>query len=214
MRRQASFLKGYVRVGTIPILGRLGLVPCIAQFHRIYPGIHVEIKEGKTLELMDRLHSSDMDVAFVVPSKEIHEKTIVFHPVIEDELVLVVDELHPLAKKSLINLSDAAHEKFIFADSSSSMNRMAMDACLDAGFTPNVIYECGQADMILGLVGERLGVTIMARKVAAASAIPHTICLPLKTRIQRITALAVPNQFPLSQPVKLFVRHVLQGGMG
>lgn len=215
MRKQASYLTGKVRVGTIPILGRLGLASSIASFNRKYPGIRVEIKEGKTMELIKSLYCSEVDVAFVVMSNNNENKSLSFHPVIEDELVLVVDVLHPFAKKGTIDLAEAANENFIFPDDSSSMYELGVEACLKAGFTPNQAYKCGQVEMILELVSERVGVTIMAKKVflSSSSNFAYTTCLSLKSKIQRITALALPNHSTLSPSVELFTRHILQNSI-
>jgi DNA-binding transcriptional LysR family regulator len=209
MRQYTSSFSGNIVVGTMPIMARQGLAACIANFNRKHPKVRIEISEGKTKELVKRLHYGEIDVAFVVLDK-IEDRTITLHPLIQDELILVVDELNPLAKKRSIDLAEAANENFIFPTQRSSMFELGMRACEASGFTPKIAYQCGEIDMINHLVAERLGVSIMARKVALASALPNTVILSLKTKIERVTSLAVSSAEAPSSTVRLFIDHVLQ----
>jgi len=214
MRRQKSVLTGSIRVGTIPIVGSLGLASCIAGFNRKYPEIQVAIQEGKTLELLERLYSAEIDVAFVIMPDESTVRSLELHPIVEDELVLVVDVLHPFAHKKTIKLKDAANERFILPDANSSMFKMSMEACRRAGFTPDIAYQCGQVELILGLVAERTGVTIMAKKVADSSPLPYTIAVPIRPKIKRTTFLAVSEHAGTMQPVRAFIEHLHHDDFG
>ena len=214
MRRQKNVLTGSVRVGTIPVVGSLGLASCIAGFNRKYPEIQVAIQEGKTLELLERLYSAEIDAAFVIMPDDAAVRSLELHPVVEDELVLVVDVLHPLAHKKTVKLKEAEGERFILPDANSSMYKMSMEACRKAGFTPDIAYQCGQVELILGLVAERTGVTIMARKVADSSALPYTVSLPIRPKIRRTTFLAVSEHAGTMQPVRAFIEHLLHDDFG
>jgi LysR family transcriptional regulator, transcription activator of glutamate synthase operon len=211
MREYTMYAQDHLVIGTIPIMGRMGLTPLIADFQKKYPKIKLELKERKNKELLELLRRAEIDVAFITAPKanSSEHPEITYYPLVEDDVVLVANESHPLAKRASINLAEAANEVFILVDSASGMYRISLDACHDAGFTPAVIRESRHIDTIIGLVAEGLGVSLLSRRMVRSSTSPNIAAVRLNETVKRVTALAVRNQPHLSVPAKTFINHSL-----
>ncbi|WP_312337675.1 LysR family transcriptional regulator [Anaerospora hongkongensis] len=209
MKKYHALERGRLMVGTVQMMGRLGLTSVIATFSRKYPGIELDIKEKSTRDLLVLLHEKKIDVAFITLSIDsVAEKTIITYPLIVDEVFLVVNQCHPFAKKRSIDLSEAANEQFIFIERTFGIHETFIKACEKAGFHPNIIYESAHVDTILGLVAERLGVSLLSSRIAKS--FPNVTLVRLNNPIKRITALAVPKQIQPPKPLKVFIKHALE----
>lgn len=208
MRGHKAMENGILNLGCIAVVGRLGLTSAIADFQRHYPGININFEERNTAELIEMLQRSQVDVAILSPplDKE-YEKIIDTFPLIEDELMMVVDELHPLAKKRSINLNEASQESYILLNST-TVYTIALQACQEAGFVPNIIYKSSHVDTIIGLVSERLGISLLPSK--QITNIPNIVQIPLDPPVKHTTSLAVAKNIKCGKIEKAFIDYCLK----
>ena len=193
--------RGYLVIGTLPNIGYLGLTSLIASFAKRYPGIQLELRDGNSDQLMKWLQDSDIDAALLTHTfDENQHKSIQFYPLIHDEFVLIVSKNHPLAGREIIHLGEAAEEKFLATKASQGVRNIFVQACRNAGFEPNIIFESDNLETICGLVAEGLGVALLSTKVVHYLPRPNLSILRLHTKIGRTTALAIPSE-PFSPAV-------------
>ena len=214
MNRRKNILTGCIRIGIMPGMEHLGLTSSIVGFNRKYPEIQIVIREYRSLGLLELLRAAEIDVAFVLTPDNPTDRLLALHPIMEDELVLVVNVLHPLAQKKTIKLKEADGERFIFPDADSGMYKMCVDACNKAGFTPNIVHQCAQVELTQGFIAEGAGVTIMAKKIADVSPHPHTVSLLIRPKIERIIFLAVSDHAKNMQSVGVFTEYILRDNFG
>lgn len=200
---------GSLNLGCIAVVGRLGLTSAMASFQRKYPGIHVNLKETYTIELIEMLQRSQIDVAILCqPLDNGYKKIIDTIPLVEDEVVMVVDELHSFAKRRSIKLNEVSQESFILLNSNTVMHTIAVAACHEAGFTPNIIYESSYIDTIIGLVSERLGVSLLPSK--QVTLLPNIMMIPLDPPVKHTTSLAIAKHVRCGDIPKSFIDHCLK----
>lgn len=77
------------------------------------------------------------------------------------EAVLVVPSDHPLAKQKSVSFSSLAHEHFLQVTRDFQYRKVFEHHCQLAGFEPDVCFESNQWDMLLELVADHQGVTIL-----------------------------------------------------
>ena len=205
--------RGVLSVGTIPVYSSRGLISLFASFQRKYPEVQLEIKEKLTNDLIDLLKKSELDMAFIaLPANSTSISTFSTYPMIEDEVVLITHKLHPFANRSSISLSEAADQPFILINQASSLFQICTDACKEAGFTPEITHESSQIDIIVGLVAEGLGVSLLTSREAEYFAHSNIAHVRLEKTIKHTTALAISNRSNHTTTMKAFFNHSLEWG--
>lgn len=166
MQEHIGLLKGKFNIGVIPVIGKVKLSTLITSFQKTHPGLDIHIIEGGSHVLFEQLCMSKIDAALLTPPSNQDTSMVNFYPLIDDELVLVVHRSHPFMLKGVIDLVEAANEKFIFANSTTSAYGIMMQACHNAGFEPQAACECSQVETVMGLINDGVGIALFSSRVA------------------------------------------------
>jgi len=210
MQQYVVLEQGKIKIGAIPILGMLGLTSIIAAFQKSHPDVHLEILEDASNKVLETLLTAEIDVAFLTPPQNYAQYTnIQFYPLISDKLVVIVNQDHPIAKKRTIDLATLKDERYICMKLNYGMRRISINACHNAGFNPNIVYETSQVETISSLVGEGLGIALLTSRVAMAVQNPSISIVNLYNAPKRVTALAILQQDHLSPVVTAFRKFTL-----
>jgi LysR family transcriptional activator of glutamate synthase operon len=184
--------KGRLVIGGMPMICYLGLIQLIADFILKYPGVEIEVKEAGTLELLEMLYSSKIDVALMYTSEKTTPKfPIDIYPLIEDEIVLITPLFHPLADKKTVEAADLIDQRWIIPKESSSLSQAIETICQTANFEPKVVCKSSHAESVAGLVAAGLGVSILSRHVASSVAQRNFSIIKLLPTIVRTTSLTI-----------------------
>nr|WP_243425540.1 LysR family transcriptional regulator substrate-binding protein [Clostridium paridis] len=208
IRKYNNLEEGHITLGISQIANCQGLIGVIASFQKEHPGIKISLVEKKTKDLIKLLRDNKIDAAFILTNSA-EDNGLKIHPLISDEYVLVTDMKHPLAKNELIDLSEAANEKFILLDSSTGMHDTPVGACKKAGFMPSILYESDQIDTILDLVSEGLGVSLLMHDSVIYYGHLGIKIVRINEPIWGITALALPRNKNLSSCISAFQKYIL-----
>ncbi len=190
MYEHTNLLKGNIKVGAISNITYMGIIPVIAAFQRTYPGINMQLYEANSDELLKKMNTYEIDAAFITYPYA-PEFNFDFYPLINDKLVLFTYRTHHLVNRDIIQLSELAQEKFLIVKSSFGLRNLLIQACRDAGFEPNIIFESEHLETIKGLIEEEMGVALFSYRVAASLSTPSTAIVGIDTSVRRITGLAV-----------------------
>jgi LysR family transcriptional regulator, hca operon transcriptional activator len=119
------------------------------------------IHSASSPELLQTLVDEQMDIAFVRPDETIRE--LLFKPLIEEELFVLLPADHRLARRCSIHVADIGEEPFIsFSASYSPALRRVIDDYLRAGgldMTP--VHEAETLPMVISFVLSSRGVTLL-----------------------------------------------------
>ncbi len=154
--------RGEIRVGvTGAITWRL--LPRVARTYRErYPLVRMELYPAVfSAAQIGALHDGQIDVGFLrapVPPGPLASRLIV-----NESLVAVLPEGHPLAHRREVALADLANENFVSYPSmhGSALRDAAIHACYSAGFTPRVVQEAPDTHTVVALVGAAVGVALL-----------------------------------------------------
>jgi DNA-binding transcriptional LysR family regulator len=80
-----------------------------------------------------------------------------------EELVVVVPPSHRLAAREAVAFTELADEPFLLYPRGYGMRDNTLAACRQAGFTPRVVLDGGEMDMVLRLAEAGLGIALMPR---------------------------------------------------
>ncbi len=123
--------------------------------------------------------------------------------------MVIVNQEHPLARKGSIDLTELKDEKYICMKLNYGMRRISIDACHNAGFEPNIVYETSQVETISSLVSEGMGIALLTSRVARSVKKPSISIVNLYNAPKRVTSLALPQSDHLSPVVTAFRRFTL-----
>lgn len=88
---------------------------------------------------------------------------LVGRTLLDEELVAVLPEDHPLAARPHVALAELAEEDFVsYPDRQGSVLRdSAMRACASVGFRPRIVQEAADTHTVVALVGAAVGVALL-----------------------------------------------------
>ena len=154
---------GTIELGYIYTLGP-GFIPkLIKQFTSLENNKDIKFLfgQGTTKSLIEGLKEEKYAIVFC--SMIENEPDIEFIPVINEELVVIVANEHPLAKKDNIDLTEIDSYPFIRFSKKSGIRPIIDDLFKDVEITPNIICEVEEDNAIAGLVEINYGIAVVPR---------------------------------------------------
>lgn len=150
-----------LKFGLPPAAGSIYFYSKIFEFKDCCPNIDLKIEEVTGPAIVDKLLNNKIDIGVVInPFKD--ERFEILN-VFESESVLVVSEKHRLAKEKEIEFRELSNENFIHVTKEYMYHDVFLEKCKEAGFEPNIIFQSKQWDLILAMVEENQGITILPR---------------------------------------------------
>ena len=183
MEERLGVVTGSVRFGCIPSAAAYIVPPILASFSRNWPGINVSLVESGAAELERDVISGAVDFAVIAEpnAPELLDVT----PLIEEELLLVVPNLHPLGERESVTLQDLAGEPLIVLGGSFTLGPFVIDRCRKAGFEPRVAYETGALESVKGFVRNGLGISVLPRMGLQGSDVDTLTTVPFSDGLVR-----------------------------
>lgn len=204
-----GLLKGTLRIGAIASLGWIDFANLMTEFCRQYPDVKLEIVQAGTYGLLEKLASKSIDVAFVILPADDQYRDISFRHLAYDEFILALPPSHRLAGKPTIDLAEVAEEKFIFHPATDRMFFLCMEACVNAGFHPNIVCESNHSPTCLSLISAGMGIGFFPLEKIENTKIDLAIAR-LSEPLKKDIVLAVRKEGGLSPVAARFHNFVLQ----
>ncbi|NLI94115.1 MAG: LysR family transcriptional regulator [Peptococcaceae bacterium] len=204
MQKYIAGENGHLTIGGIPALKAFGIIPVLASFQKTYPKISLTLHEAECFDLYPLICSGKIDVALLTAFNKFPPPKIPLasYPILDDELVMVTSLNHPFALKGEVDLSEAAQENFICLCKTAGLFVDTMDACKEAGFEPNFVYETSYVDTCLGLVAEGVGVALLTSRSVTNTLWKNIAIIKLKKCVPRTLYIVYPKKQQIS-PVLL-----------
>ena len=156
---------GRLRVGYTGIASDSVLPQLVSRFGALYPKIALEfVGPCTTGETVLSLLNNETDVALCF--LPITDMRLNSRRLTSTDLVLVLPNLHPLARKKSVSVKDVAEEPFVGYPADRGFRlRTAIDTeCARAGFRARVVTESRWTQSLLCLVAAGVGVAIVPRE--------------------------------------------------
>ncbi|TSI04545.1 LysR family transcriptional regulator [Lysinibacillus sp. BW-2-10] len=137
------------------------IVEKIISMRRQFPDLCFKINEGDTFTLTERLDKKEIDVAII--QHPIEDERFDFMSLLPEQYVLITPEKWPLESPvAFKSLKDTPFLSF-YRHRNCNTFKIINDEFRRHGFLPNIICDCIDLAMIVSLVREGLGVTILPR---------------------------------------------------
>ena len=194
-RRTARGEQGQICVGITPTGPFHPFVPrVIRAFREAFPRVAVTLDEHPSPELIDRLRSEQMDVAFL-RTPIANQDGLVITPLLEEPMVAALPRAHALAKStsgrdSGLPMKALADETFIVYGRPHKTGQVGLGqyeamiaACHAAGFSPRIGQETPRIASTLNLVAVGLGISLVPASLSRMD-MDGVVYRPLKGNIQ------------------------------
>jgi DNA-binding transcriptional LysR family regulator len=161
IRERVGLRRGRASIGAPPTVGMQLLPSALALFNQRYPTLELVLREGGTQTMLGLLETGDVDLAVV--TLPVARRGLQVTTLFTEELVVVVPAAHRLAERGTIPFAELADESFLLYPRGYGMRDTTLAACQNAGFTPRVVLDGGEMDMVLRLAEAGLGIALMPR---------------------------------------------------
>lgn len=167
----------------------------IKEFKEKSPDIFIHINSEATHNPIDYLLKGELDVG-IVKTNSSHAK-IHYHPIFEDDLMVIMPADHALTQKRVIKIKDFHNEELIM----SSYNAQDKDIVLIENLlqiekvSPRIIHKVLYTDAIIEMVSSGLAIGLMANWIIQPYLTSHNIVArPLPPSISRRTWYAATSK--------------------
>jgi LysR family transcriptional activator of glutamate synthase operon len=182
VRELGALKRGTVRVGVGATTLTYRLPPVLADYSRRFPSIELIAVTGTTEFLIHALTSQAVDLSIVMLPLEQPGVSIV--PLCLEELVVVVNRAHPLARKTALDPADLETLRLILYEKNTAMQNL-LDRHFDRlGIRPHIAMEMENIEAIKSLVDAGLGASILP--VCAVEQKPRARLKVLRVRRARL----------------------------
>lgn len=204
LERQDRVL-GSIRLATVHSIGLYELPALLKEYIRRYPEVHIHIEYKQADQVYHLVEDGEADLGLVAYPQA--RNAIVAVPFYEDELVVICNREHPLAKRERLRLRDLQEQAFV-AFESEIPTRRATDALLEQEHVRvKIRMQCDNIEILKKMVEVGLGISIVpllsVREEARTGALrvlriaDHTLRRPL--------AIVHRKGKSLSRPLRAFV---------
>ncbi|WP_338447862.1 LysR family transcriptional regulator [Niallia oryzisoli] len=159
----SNLQRGMIQIGIPPIAGSLFFPKVLAQFHKAFPNIKINITEYAAPRLTKKVLDGEIELGIAV--LPVHEDDLDVLPIVSEEMKLLVQKDHPLATRESVHLKELEHEEFIFFSEDFALHDIIWKQCISEGFEPNILFKSSQWDFMSEIVAANLGVTILPESI-------------------------------------------------
>ena len=173
---------GTFRLGSLESTAGSRLAPVLSRFHKLYPGVVVELVTGTTAALLKRVNAFEVEAAFV--SEPFTPAGLETLPVFEEELVLVTARSVP----SVSSPGDLANATLIAFAQGCSYRRLLEQWLGKGGAMPSRSLEFSSYQAMIACVAAGTGfaiVPVSVLKALRATADVRQHALPERIRRNR-----------------------------
>jgi len=154
-------LSGHIRLGIPTLFGTCFFMNTLMHFMKEYPQIKVSMHNAGSMAIQEMVDTDKVDlgiVSYLFPSNTIDAIEL---PNFSYPNVLIVSKNHPLAAKPSVAFADLKDEFFILLGEGYTVGSIPIQACLNAGFKPNVAFTSTDWDVICEAVANSNYVSIL-----------------------------------------------------
>lgn len=157
--------RGRLAVGASLTIGGYLLPAVLAEFHRRFPEIELQLEIANTRHIQRALLDGSIELGLTegpLDSDEL-ESTVFF----QDELVAIAPAGHPLLKKARVTVGEICREPFLLREEGSGTRAVVQRALRRKGFKITPLLSLASPEAIKNAVAAGLGIAIVSKLIVA-----------------------------------------------
>lgn len=201
--------RGQVALGFLHTLGVRDIPRLLDAFLAAHPDVRFTLTQGPAAEILDRMRAGEIDIVITAPIPH-NDDTLEAVVLRDEQLFLAVPAWHRLAQHSVVDLRQAAHERFIALTPGHGLKQVFDEMCAAAGFEPEMAFLGEDVATLRGLVGTGLGVAVVPGSSTPDEGIVY---LPIRhPEAHRLVGAVWPANRLLAPPSRRFTEFLNQSG--
>lgn len=150
-----------LRVGVLSSILPRALPRTLLSYKKHWPGVQVQLAEHVSYKQVELLRRGRLDLGIIGPHVA-DTSGLAMAVVGHSRLMVAVPSAWPLAARLSVRLGELAALPFVgFPRRLAPYNDTILEACLRAGFSPNVVQETTQVSTQLNMVANEVGIALM-----------------------------------------------------
>ncbi|HEX5452077.1 MAG TPA: LysR family transcriptional regulator [Candidatus Limnocylindrales bacterium] len=145
-------------LGAAPAISTYTLPSLLVRFDAQRPETRLIVRTGHSEEILDQVVRGDIDVGLM---RALHHPDLETLLLLEDELALVAQPDHPLARRRRISVGQVRDARLILFDRTSSFYDLTRNLFRQAGSPPRGVLELDNIDAAKQMVLAGLGVALL-----------------------------------------------------
>jgi DNA-binding transcriptional LysR family regulator len=152
---------GHLAIGASQTIGTYLLPSLLGEYHQHYPGIRLSLLIGNTLQVVEQLRTSPLDLAFV--EGPVTGDDLLISPWRNDQLVVIAPPHHPLIAEQPVTIDRIAGYPYVQREPGSGTREIVEQVFHQHGLELNVSLELGSNEAVKQAVIAGLGISIVSR---------------------------------------------------
>ncbi|GLC89893.1 LysR family transcriptional regulator [Lysinibacillus piscis] len=194
-----NLIGGTLIVGILPSVSLVLLPKVLAYFEQHYPVLQIELREGDYDQIEQWIQTGVVDIGFLVGP---HSKHLQFEAVFDDELLCIMAKDHPLVAQQQLQLEQLRNERWIMPRR--TIDRDVARLLSKHKIRPNIVYELSVDQVILTMVSENLGISILPSSLLV-HAPQHLVKKKFDAHYSRQVGIAFKHSVHLSPGALKFI---------
>ena len=151
-------------IGAAPAISTYVLPDLLVRYEAANPTVRLSVRTGHSEEILEMTVRGDIEVGLV---RELHHPALETIVLYDDELVLVVEPGHPLARHRRARLDQVRDARLIMFDRTSSYYDLTNALFRPAGSMPRGVLEVDHIDAAKQMVLAGLGIALLPTTAVA-----------------------------------------------
>ncbi|WP_334330044.1 LysR family transcriptional regulator [Companilactobacillus sp. HBUAS59699] len=172
-----------VEMYTIPTMPNYSSFGYITKFLKRHPEVHMQLKEEESNNLFTALKSDKCEIIFA-RTFSFNDDELEHISMESDNFVAVLPKHHKLAKAKKIDVGQLKDDNFLILGRTTNLYQPVLDLCHKAGFKPKITYEGSRVDLVVQMVANNMGISLMMAKTAKGFSNKNTVLVPLTSNIE------------------------------
>lgn len=161
IKQLSNVVSGDLKVGASYTIGEYILPFVVAEFAAQYPKVEIETSIANTEEIIQAVRTHHLDIALV--EGEVTHEDLEIHPIMEDEIILVVPNQHPLARLPIATSEHLQDQVWILRESGSGTRAFSDKLFKEWGIQVRKSYIFGSGQAVKQAVTAGLGIALVSR---------------------------------------------------
>lgn len=150
---------GRLSVATSETPGHHYLLPLLARYRGLHPGIALKLDVSNSPLVLQRVVDGSHDLGFI--EGDLSHPAVARNAFRRDPLRLVVSPRHPLASRTRLRLAEVLAHDLVMRDVGSAIRTQVDDLFRRANLTPRVAAELNSTEAVKRAVAARLGISFV-----------------------------------------------------
>lgn len=179
----AGLQRGEIRVGVVQTVNAYLIPEVVAAFKQVYPGIQIQVEElpAETIEAGLIKGHLQIGLSFIPTNLP----NLATQTLFEEELILIVNRDHPLAKHASLAVADLADMEMVLLSAAYCTRRLWDKFAQDGGLNSHITIEMNTIGSVLKTVAQTSLVTVLPQLALANTHHPNLVGVPLNNPTPR-----------------------------